>query len=334
MKILKGLDVSVGDSTGATGIDASVKGAALAIGNFDGVHRGHQALLAEAKAQARSFAGPAGVMLFDPHPRELFAPDKPHFRLTTLQQRLGLLEIYGMDVAVVLPFDRALASLSATAFIEDILVAKLDVRHVVIGYDFFFGKGRAGTARLMREMGKALGFGVSVIEPVAEEGEVFSSSGVRALLGQGEVRDAAAMLGHWWRAIGTVTGGAKRGTGLGFPTANITLPKATTLAHGIYAVRVYGEGLYCHGAAYLGTRPTFDDGVPVLEVFLFDFDGDLYGREIEVEFIAHLREDRRFADGEALSAQMQADCDQARAILAKVDAADPFARPVAAERSA
>jgi len=306
------------------------KGAALAIGNFDGVHKGHQALLAEVRRQAKLVDGPAGVMLFDPHPRELFAPDKPHFRLTTLHQRLGLLEIYGMDLAVVVPFDAKLAALSAPAFIEEILVARLAVRHVVIGYDFFFGKGRAGTAQLMRQMGKALGFGVSVIEPVAGDGEVFSSSAVRALLGQGEVRDAAAMLGHWWRAIGVVTGGAKRGTSLGFPTANITLPKATTLAHGIYAVRVYADGARFLGAAYLGTRPTFDDGVPILEVFLFDFDGDLYGREIEVEFIAHIRQDRRFDGSESLQQQMKEDCGKARVILSKMEKADPFARPQAA----
>lgn len=325
MKILSGFK-ECGDASPPACPDWC-KGAALAIGNFDGVHKGHQALLSEVRRQAQLVDGPAGVMMFDPHPRELFAPDKPHFRLTTLQQRLGLLEIYGMDLAVVVPFDKQLAGLSAPAFIEDILVARLAVRHVVIGYDFFFGKGRAGTAQLMRQMGKALGFGVSVIEPVAEEGEVFSSSAVRALLGQGEVQDAAAMLGHWWRAIGVVTGGAKRGTGLGFPTANITLSKSTTLAHGIYAVRVYVDGTKLYGAAYLGTRPTFDDGVPVLEVFLFDFDGDLYDREIEVEFIAHIRDDRRFASSQALQRQMQLDCKEALSILTEMEGTDPYARP-------
>ena len=302
------------------------RGAALAIGNFDGVHRGHQALLAKVREKAKMNSALAGVMVFEPHPREYFQPDKPHFRLTSLSQRLGLLEIFGIDLAVVLPFDKVLASQSAEDFITDILVGTLSVRHVVIGYDFFFGKGRGGNAELMSKMGNKLGFGVSVIEPVAEGGEVFSSSAIRALLGQGDVRDAAAMFGHWWRVEGVVTGGAKRGTDLGYPTANISLPKGTTLAHGIYAVRVYADGARYFGAAYLGTRPTFDDGVPVLEVFLFDFDGDLYGKQIEVEFIEHIRDDKRFVDGGALKDQMAHDCEEARRVLNNTEKDDPFAR--------
>jgi riboflavin kinase / FMN adenylyltransferase len=300
-------------------VPPDARGAALAIGNFDGVHRGHQALLRAARAAAGR-QGKAGVILFEPHPREVFQPDKPHFRLTTLARKLELLERYGMDIAVVLRFDAGLAGLSADAFIEQVLVQALGVAHVVVGYDFRFGKGRAGDPEMLRRGGAAHGFGVTVVAQVAEAGEVFSSSAIRAELAQGDVRGAAEMLGHWWRVTGTVVGGAKRGAGLGFPTANIVLPPSTALAHGIYAVRVTADGETHAAAAYLGTRPTFDDGAPVLEVFLLDFDDDLYGREIAVDFVDYIRGDRRFESVEALKAQMQADCDQARAVLERAPA--------------
>ncbi|MGD9847378.1 MAG: bifunctional riboflavin kinase/FAD synthetase [Variibacter sp.] len=307
-------------------VPQQARGAALAIGNFDGVHRGHQALLAEVRVIARELPGPAGVMMFEPHPRAFFQPDRPHFELTPLRLKLGLLERYGMDLAVVLTFDAAFAGLSAEDFVERVLVAGLGVRHVVIGYDFHYGKGRAGSPATMQDAGRRFGFGVTVVAQVAEAGEVFSSSQVRAELAQGDVRGAADMLGHWWRVAGEVVGGARRGTGLGFPTVNIVLPRGVTLGHGIYAARVYVHGKRHHGAAYLGTRPTFDSGPPVLEVFLFDFDGDLYGREIEVEFIAFLRGDRAFTNPDDLKVQMAADCDAARAILAAADRDDPMAR--------
>jgi riboflavin kinase / FMN adenylyltransferase len=301
---------------GAENIPTHTRGAAIAIGNFDGVHRGHQALLGAVKAAAVKTGSLAGVMLFEPHPREFFQPDKPHFRLTPLSRKLELLQTFGIDLAIVMAFDAALAGLPAQAFIERVLVAQLAVSQVVIGYDFHFGKGRTGDPDMLREAGARHGFGVTVVAQVADAGEVFSSSAVRAELGQGDVQGAAEMLGHWWQVSGTVTGGAKRGTGLGFPTANIALASGTALAHGIYAVRVLVDGASHPGAAYLGTRPTFDDGAPVLEVFLLDFDGDLYGRTIAVEFIAHIRDDLRFEGIEALKAQMQADCDRARTLLA------------------
>ena len=197
-------------------------------------------------------------------------------------------------------------------------MAGLGVRHVVIGYDFFFGKSRQGTPDVMTRAAAEMGFGVSVIAPVAEGGEVFSSSAIRAEIAQGDVKGAAEMLGHWWAVGGTVVGGAKRGTGMGYPTANIVLPRATPLAHGIYAVRIGFAGNTYQGAAYLGTRPTFDNGPPVLEIFLFDFDGSLYGREIEVGFVEFIRGDQRFDGMEALMAQMEKDCTKAKAILAAI----------------
>ena len=177
----------------------------------------------------------------------------------------------------------------------------------------------------MQAAGSELGFAVSVLGAEGADGEIFSSSAVRAELAQGDVRGAAEMLGHWWRVCGTVTGGAKRGTGLGFPTANLALAKGTALAHGIYAAHVHVGGKRYRGAAYLGTRPTFDDGKPVLETFLLDFDGDLYGREIAVTFVEFLRGDKRFETGEAMVAQMTRDCARARDILAKIEKSNPLA---------
>ena len=281
--------------------------AVLAIGNFDGVHRGHQVLLARAKDIATPLKARAGVLAFEPHPRTLFQPERPLFRLTSITQRIALFQQFGMDLAVVLPFDRTLAELTAEAFIERVLVAGLGLRHAVIGFDFHFGKGRGGSPASLQAAGHEMGFGVTIVAPVAEGGEVVSSSAIRAELAQGDVAGAAHLLGHPWRVSGEVKGGAKRGTGMGYPTANIGLPPGTALAHGIYAVRVHVGGKVHQGAAYLGTRPTFDNGDAVLETFLLDYDGDLYGRMIELEFIDFIRGDRKFESTEALVAQMDRD---------------------------
>jgi riboflavin kinase/FMN adenylyltransferase len=305
-------------------VPPELKGAAIAIGNFDGVHRGHQALLICAREKARALCSPGGAMVFEPHPREFFRPAEPHFRLTPLERKLELFERLGLDMAIVLTFDAALAGLSARLFIDDVLGSGLGVRHAVIGYDFFFGKDRGGNPETLRSAARELGFGVTIIAPVAEAGEVFSSSGIRARLAAGDVKGAALMLGHWWRVAGTVTGGAKRGAALGFPTANLTLPQGTALAHGIYSVRVLIGGERLAGAAYLGTRPTFDDGAPILEVFLFDFHGDLYGRVIEVEFLDFVRADQRFSTVDALRAQIAKDCDRAGALIRSIEAENPL----------
>lgn len=301
---------------GFEAVPPEAKGAVLALGNFDGVHRGHQALIGRAIAEAKQLDRPAGVLLFEPHPREFFHPGAPHFRLTPLQEKLALFEEMGLDLAIVLPFDAKLAALDANRFIEDILVTALAVSHVVVGYHFFFGRNRGGSVEMLRDEGAAHGFGVTVVEPVSDRGEPFSSTAVRLALAEGDVKGAAETLGRPWHVRGPVIGGAKRGTGLGFPTANVALPKGTALGHGIFAVRVKLGGRSLDGAAYLGTRPTFDDGMPVLEVFLFDFDEAIYGREIEVSFIDKVRDDRKFGNAEELVHQMQLDCDKARAILA------------------
>lgn len=311
---------------GYKNVPAALKGAALAIGNFDGVHRGHQAVLQETRLQADKARIPSGVMIFEPHPRRHFRPDQQHFELTPLPEKLALLGAMNLDVAAVIPFDEALAALDAETFADRVLVNGYDVRHVVIGHDFFFGRNRGGNPAVLCALGERLGFGVTVLAPVAEAGEVFSSSAIRARLSAGSVREAAEMLGHWWRVSGTIAQGAKIGTSLGFPTANFTLQPGTALGHGIYAVRIrLGDDWY-QGAAYLGTRPTFDDGAPVLEVFLFDFTGDLYGHTIEVEFIGYVRQDLRFTDIEALKRQMHMDCEAARRILTDAERTRPLAQ--------
>jgi riboflavin kinase / FMN adenylyltransferase len=300
---------------GHTHVPITARSAVVAIGNFDGVHLGHRMLLNEAVAKAKQLGRPSGAMIFEPHPREFFQPNEQHFRLTPLKRKLALLEALGLKVAFVEHFDQQLAALKADEFIERVLVAGLGVSHVIIGYDFYFGNKRGGNPELMVHAGEQLGFGVTVVPPVAEAGEAFSSSGVRLHLAQGDVRGAARMLGANWRVSGQVIGGAKRGTGLGYPTANVPMPKGTGLGHGIYAVRAHVDGHTHAAAAYLGTRPTFDDGMPVLEVFLFDFDGDLYGHEMDVEFVDFVRGDRKFASADELVAQMHEDVTRARNAL-------------------
>ncbi len=314
---------------GYSDVPPALGASVLAIGNFDGVHRGHQALLLETLAVARRLGRPAGAMVFEPHPRLFFRPDEPLFALTSLEEKLRLFRALQLDFAAVIAFDAAIAGMAPAPFVDTVLVSGLKVAHVVIGYDFYFGKARAGTPETMRELGARHGFGVTVIPPQAEAGEVFSSSAVRARLSSGDVRGAAIELGHYWRVSGVVTGGARLGTGMGFPTANIRLSPGTALGHGIFAVRVGltepdSRRRTLQGAAYFGQRPTFDNGAPVLETFLFDFDGDLYGREIEIEFIAFVRPDQRFPGMEALMVQMDKDCHRARELLAEADRENLF----------
>jgi riboflavin kinase/FMN adenylyltransferase len=304
----------------------ALKGVTLAIGNFDGVHRGHQAVLRAALEGARTSGTPSAVMTFEPHPRAFFQPGKPLFRLTPPALKHRLFEALGLDMAVVLPFDASLAARPAEDFVRHILVEGLGVSHAITGSDFHFGKGRDGNPDVLRALGQKHGFGVTIVAPQAGEGGVYSSTQIRDHLRDGNPRGAAESLGYWWRVAGEVIGGDKRGHGLGFPTANIAVPEGFELKHGIYAVRVRIDGSQYHGAAYLGTRPSFDDGDPVIETFLFGFDGDLYGQEIELEVIEFLRGDEKFESSEALVNQMKADCEAAENSLASLDKNDPFAQ--------
>lgn len=300
---------------GYTNVPAEIRGGVVAIGNFDGVHRGHQIVIGEAVKAAREKGLPAGVIIFEPHPREFFHPNENHFRLTPSKQKIAVFEGMDLDFVVVVPFDATLAALEHFLFIDDVLVQGLDVRHVVVGFDFYYGRQRRGSPESMILAGIEHDFEVTVVPPVAEGGEVFSSTEIRLKLAQGDVEAAAAQLGRRWRVSGTVVGGAKRGTGMGYPTANVPMPKGTALGHGIYAVRAHVDGRVHDAAAYLGTRPTFDDGMPVLEVFLLDFDDDLYGKVMEVEFVAFIRGDRKFDSAEALVRQMDEDVAKVRNVL-------------------
>jgi len=308
------------------GVPPEIKGAVLAIGNFDGVHRGHQEVLREATRIAKREGRRSGAVVFEPHPREFFAPGTPFFRLTPLPLKLELLEALGLDQTFVIEFDRELASLSAEAFATEVVAKGLGASHVVVGHDFSYGKGRTGTTNELAALGRVLGFGVDVVAPVGAGGATFSSSRIRDYLRDGEVREAAEQLGYWWRVRGRVGEGAGRGKGLGFPTLNLPLAPGQDVHHGIYAMRVDHDGRRYHAAGYVGARPTFGEGEPVLEAYLLDFAGDLYGQEVEAEFIAFLRPDETFATPEALAEKMREDCDRARAVLAKVDADDAMRR--------
>jgi riboflavin kinase/FMN adenylyltransferase len=307
-------------------VTAALKGAALAIGNFDGVHRGHQEVLNAAIGIAKQEGRRSGAVVFEPHPREFFAPDTPFFRLTPLPLKLDLLEALGLDQTFVIPFDRALASLSAETFAAEVVAKGLGAGHVVVGHDFSFGKGRTGTTEGLAALGRTLGFGVDVVAPVGAHGAIFSSSRIREHLRSGETREAAEQLGYWWRVRGRVESGAGRGKGLGFPTLNLKLAPGQDVRHGIYAMRIIVDRRSYPAAGYVGSRPTFGDGDAVLEAYLLDFSGDLYGKEVEAEFIAFIRPDQTFATSDALAKQMRADCDQARAILSALDADEPMRR--------
>ena len=243
-------------------VPGSLKGAALAIGNFDGVHRGHQAVLLEAKRIADAEGRRSGAVVFDPHPRAFFAPEQPFFYLTPLPLKLELLAELGLDQTFVIPFNRELSSLSADAFATEVVGQGLGASHVVVGYDFTYGKGRTGTTERLAAIGRSQGFGVDVVAPVGAEGATFSSSGVRDHLRKGEMREAAEQLGYWWRIRGKVEPGHGRGKGLGFPTLNLPLAYGQDVAHGIYAMRVYHKGRRYDAAGYVGSSPTFGRRAP------------------------------------------------------------------------
>ncbi|WP_018388711.1 bifunctional riboflavin kinase/FAD synthetase [Ancylobacter sp. FA202] len=297
-------------------LPAGLAAPVVAIGNFDGVHRGHRAVIGTAIDQARSLGRPALAVTFEPHPRAFFRPTEPIFRLTPEPMKLKRLSETGLDGAVVLAFDAAMAGREAEDFVADILVGRLGVSMVVAGYDFHFGKGRGGSPLFLREAGKRHGFGVEIVPPLLDEGAQISSSVIRAALAQGRVEQAAHMLGAPFEIAAEVIHGDKRGRELGYPTANMRLDPAVALAHGIYAVTVEIDGVRHKGVASFGRRPTFDDGAPRLETFVFDYEGDLYGRVLPVAFHAWLRPELKFDGIEALIAQMDIDSARARAALA------------------
>lgn len=298
------------------GLGAADRGASVAMGNFDGVHLGHQSVI----DLARRADAPLGVVTFEPHPRQVFAPDAPPFRLMNAEARANRLARLGVMQLYELPFDRALAALTPADFVQRVLAEGLGVRHVVVGADFCFGKGRAGRAEDLAALGRAAGIEVTIAPLIKAEGAEISSTAIRAALAEGRPRDAHAMMGHWHRIDGEVLHGEKRGRDLGYPTANMSVAGLHLPKLGVYAVKVDvltgpHRGAY-HGAASLGVRPMFGQNLPNLETHLFDFKGDLYGEHLSVGFVDYLRPELKFDGLPALIAQMETDCARARTILA------------------
>lgn len=301
-----------------TFVDPADRGASVAIGNFDGVHLGHQAVIDIARKNANG--APLGLLTFSPHPREYFAPDTAPFRLMSSETRTNRLAKVGIDILYDIAFNAGLAGLSAEEFSREVIAGQLGLNHVVIGGDFCFGKGRSGTAQMLVKHGEEFGFGVTIAPLLEDRGTRVSSTAIRTALSEGRPRDAAKMLGHWHRIDGAVIHGEQRGRDLGYPTANMSIDGLHPPRFGVYAVLVDvldgpHAGSY-QGAASLGVRPMFGENKANIETFLFDFKGDLYGATLSVALVEYLRGEEKFNSLDALIDQMNADCDQARTILA------------------
>jgi riboflavin kinase/FMN adenylyltransferase len=316
--------IIIRDTTPAAAIP---KGTVVAMGNFDGVHLGHRAVIEAALQMGRSHGRPALAVTFEPHPRSFFSPNSPQFRLTDEAGKLRLLAGTGLAGAVVMTFDKNRAGTTAQDFIHHDLIDRLGISGIAVGYDFHFGKGRVGSPSLLVSEAPRLGIEVDVQAHVDIAERPVSSSAIRMALAEGQIEDATAMLGGPWFVAGEVIHGEKRGRDLGYPTANIRLDKNCGLKHGIYAVRVgRGQGknqVRFDGVASFGRRPTFDNGAPLLEVFLFDFKGDLYGNRLDVAFIAFIRDELKFDSIDTLIRQMDDDSARARAALAAAPDAFP-----------
>ena len=299
-------------------LPARPRGAAVALGNFDGVHLGHQRVIGEAVAAAAALGVPAGVISFDPHPRRWFQPEAEPFRVASVGQDARAMSALGVERLYLIPFDAELAEMTDEAFAQRVLAEGLGARHVAAGFDITFGKGRTGSPDLLREYGRRFGFTVSTTPPVqaGPGGDKLSSSAVREALKAGDPARAAEILGRPFAIEGEVIHGDKRGRELGYPTANIALDDYVRPRFGIYAARMrLPDGRVLDGVASLGVRPMFETPEPLLEVWLFDFDGDLYGQVVEVELIAFLRPEAKFADLDTLKDQIARDAVQARRVL-------------------
>lgn len=300
---------------------AGLERAVYAIGNFDGLHLGHRAVIERTIALAKERGGPSAVLTFEPHPADHFAERPVAFRLTPPELKAALCERFGLAGIVFLTFNAQLAAMSAEEFVRSILVERLKVGAIVVGWDFHFGKGRFGTPAFLVDAGSRYGFAVDVVarveEGTGEAARVVSSTAIRRTLERGDVAAAARALGRCYSVSGRVMPGQRLGRALGVPTANVALPPTNRLAHGVYAVRAVIDGESHPGVASFGVRPTVDNGPPLLEVHLLDFEGDLYGQEMLVEFVERIREERRFELLDLLVAEMHRDKERARAILAR-----------------
>ena len=298
------------------------------MGNFDGLHRGHAALIGQARDRARAADVPAAVLTFEPHPRSVFNPAGEPFRLTPFRVKEREIARLGVDLLFVQHFDLAFAKKSAESFVEEVLVGAIGVTHIVVGHDCTFGNRRRGTPEMLRAAGAEHGFGLTVIEPVCgPDSAVYSSTHIRELLKSGEPGEAAAQLGRFWEIDGRVMVGDRRGRTIGFPTVNLGLGENLHPAFGVYAVRVSGDGAddafagrTIDGVANIGLRPTVGSPEPRLEAHLFDIDADLYGRHLRVSLVEFIRPERKFAGLDALKTQIAEDAHRARAMLAAVPA--------------
>jgi riboflavin kinase/FMN adenylyltransferase len=297
-----------------------LEGMVVAIGNFDGVHRGHSVVIRAAEAMADRLGKPSAVLTFEPHPADYFARRQVIFRITPEREKAVALGRLGLEAMIVLTFDEALASLTAEQFVDEVLVRRLGVSGVVVGYDFHFGKGRSGSPDFLREAGARHGFAVKVVEKVladvAGSPEGVHSAATRDALEQGDVAAARRLLGHDFFVTGEVIHGQKLGRTLGYPTANLRLDPSCRLRHGIYAVRAVVDGVLHKAVASYGRRPTVDNGAPLLEIYILDFQGDLYGKTIEVRFAGWIRPEVKFDGLDALVRQIEDDVVTARAMLA------------------
>ena len=294
----------------------SLRGAVIALGNFDGFHKGHQAVAGAALAWARAEGRPAIIATFDPHPVRFFAPDAPPFRLTTLDQRQELFGAAGADAMLVFEFDAALAATTAQSFVVDLLAGQLGAAGVVTGEDFTFGKGRGGNVTVLAELGAKCGLAARAVGPVSDEGEAVSSSRIRDALHAGDCATATHLLTRPFAIRGEVRHGAKLGRTIGYPTANLELGSYLRPRYGIYAVTgTLPGGEVLRGAANLGIRPSFEPPIELLEAYFFDYSGDLYGQTIEIALHHYLRGEEKFETLEALTAQMERDCASARELL-------------------
>ena len=301
-------------------VEAEDRGASAAIGNFDGVHIGHQSVIALARSGGDKIDAPLGVMTFEPHPRQYFAPQTPSFRLMSAEARASRLAKLGVERLYELNFNAALSALTPREFAQQVIADGLGLKHIVVGADFCFGKDRAGTVTLLQKYGAEMGFGVTIAPLLGNTAGQVSSTSIRQALGAGHPREAALQLGHWHHIEGPVVGGEQRGRELGYPTANMSIDGLHPPKFGVYAVLVEVQdgpdaGSY-HGAASLGVRPMFGVNTANLETFIFDFSGDLYGATLSVALVDFLRPELKFDGLEPLITQMAADCASARCILA------------------
>jgi len=306
---------------GSDALEGPLDRGVVTVGNFDGLHLGHREIMAIVVERARAHGGEAAVYTFEPHPRKVLQPDRAPKLLNTLEQKLELIEETGIDVVIVEAFDARLAKMPAENFVRDVLHRRLGPREVYVGYDFRYGRDREGSMRTLTELGPHLGFSVTIVPEVTVGEQDVNSTRIRQLLANGEVEDASGLLGRPYRVWGTVAEGDRRGRALGFPTANLAPENEVLPAEGVYAGRVRllseaGASEPYLAVTNVGRRPTFKPSDPVLaETHLIGFEGDLYGRRLELTFEHHLRAERKFADVEALKRQIEADRDEARARL-------------------